>query len=184
MVVYRSVRLSNRVCCNSSLIRPLNRSTMPSVCGCRGCARRCSISMAVQTLSKACWQLGFPSFFCEEDGELRTVVGQKFDDPDRRSQLEPLLEVDHSFVGRVTVDVQNYSARDGVMCREICGAYPISSLDQAAHQMTGRKPRCLTRAIGILFFKNYGSRALTLLVAIHLIGRQCVRHARFSSQKQ
>lgn len=110
--------------------------------------------------------IGLPVFCCEAVGELRTVVGQQFDDPDRRSQLDPPLEVDDSFVGRVTVDVQNYSARDEVMGRETYGAYPISSLDQAAHQVTCRKPGYLTRSIGFLFFKNDGLGKSKLLVAI------------------
>ena len=32
---------------------------------------------------------GLPVLCCEAVGELRTVVGQQFDDPGRRGQLEP-----------------------------------------------------------------------------------------------
>ena len=32
---------------------------------------------------------GLPVFCCEAAGDLRTVVGQQFDDPDRRVPLEP-----------------------------------------------------------------------------------------------
>lgn len=35
---------------------------------------------------------GLPVFCCEAVGELRTVVRQQFDDPDRRGQLEPAHE--------------------------------------------------------------------------------------------
>jgi len=55
-----------------------------------------------------------PVFCCEAVGELRTVVGQQFDDPDRRDQLEPAQEVDNAFVTRVTVDVQEHPARGAV----------------------------------------------------------------------
>jgi hypothetical protein len=35
---------------------------------------------------------GLPVFCCEAVGELRTVVGQQLDDPDRRGQLQPAHE--------------------------------------------------------------------------------------------
>lgn len=57
---------------------------------------------------------GLPVFCCEAVGELRTVVSQQFDDPDRRGQLEPAQEVDAAFIAHVTVDVQKDQARGAV----------------------------------------------------------------------
>ena len=59
-----------------------------------------------------------PEFFGETVGELRTIVSQRFGDPDRRGQLEPAQEVDAAFVAHVTVDVQEHPARGAVNGRE------------------------------------------------------------------
>ncbi len=57
---------------------------------------------------------GLPVFCCEAVVELRAVVGQQFNDLDRRGQLEPAQEVDAAFVCHVTVDVQEHPARGAV----------------------------------------------------------------------
>ena len=57
---------------------------------------------------------GLPVLCCEAVGELRTVVSQQFDDPDRRGQLEPAQEVDAAFVCHVTVDMQEHPTRGAV----------------------------------------------------------------------
>ena len=57
---------------------------------------------------------GLPVLCCEAVGELRAVVGQQFNDLDRRGQLEPAQEVDAAFVCHVTVDMQEYPTRGAV----------------------------------------------------------------------
>lgn len=66
---------------------------------------------------------GLPVFCGEAVGELRTVVGQQFDDPDRRAQLEPAQ--------RSTPLLSVSSARDEAMGRGTDGSCPILSLGQA-----------------------------------------------------
>ena len=57
---------------------------------------------------------GLPVLCCEAVGELRAVVGQQFNDLDRRGQLEPAQEVDAAFVCHVTVDMQEHPTRGAV----------------------------------------------------------------------
>lgn len=98
---------------------------------------------------------------CEAFGELRAVVGQQFDYPDRRGQLEPAQ--------RSTLPLSVSSARDEVIGRGTDGSCPISSLDQAttrSHTKSLAGHPGLNPIIGSSSFKNHGSGESKLLVAI------------------
>lgn len=80
----------------------------------------------------------------EAVGELRTVVSQQFDDPDRRGQLESAQ--------RSTLLLSVTSARDGVMSRADRRLVPDladgSGSYEIAHLEPGRTPMPVTRSIG------------------------------------
>lgn len=64
--------------------------------------------MAVQTLSKAGWALGFLSFVVKRLLKRKTVVSQQVDDSDWRGQLKPAQEADPAFIAHVTADAQEH----------------------------------------------------------------------------
>ena len=78
---------------------------------------------------------GLPVFCCEAVGELRTVVSQQFDDPDRRGQLAPAQ--------RSTLLLSVSSARDGVKGRGQTGHARTRRWirqHEIVHQVLGRTP--------------------------------------------
>ena len=74
---------------------------------------------------------GRPVFCGEAVGELRAVVCQQFDYPDRRGQLEPAQ--------RSTPLLSVSSARDEAMGRGTDGSFPILSLGQAVARSHTRR---------------------------------------------
>ena len=86
---------------------------------------------------------GLPVFWCETVSELRTVVGQQFDDPGRRGQLEPAQ--------RSTLLLSVSSARDEVIARGQTARADLiirSGSHETAHQDSDWTPSPLTRSIG------------------------------------
>lgn len=69
-----------------------------------------------------------PVLDSEAVGELRTVVGQHFDDLDRRSQLRSVQEVNAVFIAHVTADVQEHPA-----CGAINGHKQITTRGLVLH---------------------------------------------------
>jgi hypothetical protein len=105
---------------------------------------------------------GLPVFCCEAVGELRTVVGWHFDDPDRRGQLEPAQ--------RSTLLLSVSSARHGVMGRGHTARARSRRWTRQRRDHTSevwQDTQALTRSIRFSSSENHGSGESKLLLPIH-----------------
>lgn len=98
---------------------------------------------------------GLPVLCCEAVGKLRTVVGQQFDDPDPRGQLEPAQ--------RSTLLLLARSTRDGVLGRRQTARFDLvvgSGSDEIAAPVPGTTPKS-QHSMGFHRFKTMSQEGLS-----------------------